>query len=133
MENFDGSRLIGEARVEAIRSVRLGKYGEVLRERAIGQLQGKTRTTDQSAGRSFGVTARRSSELGSVYTPPLLAKWVAQLLLRLTGPNPRTIWDLACGEGALLDAIAQQSPGTQLVGCDIDGAALRRAQSRLDS
>lgn len=66
------------------------------------------------------------SKQGAVYTPLLLARWAAEILAEYM-PECRqaSILDPACGDGALLQAVAQQFTGSlSLFGMDIDHAAL---------
>jgi adenine-specific DNA-methyltransferase len=70
---------------------------------------------------------RRS--LGAIYTPPVLADWVASLVLDALDVSPATICDLACGDGALLNAIRRHASAPhQLVGVDIDERAIAEAR-----
>ncbi|HEU5105963.1 MAG TPA: N-6 DNA methylase [Solirubrobacterales bacterium] len=81
-----------------------------------------------AAPRRKGVAAER----GAVYTPPLLAEWTAARLLRAMPAGVQTILDPACGEGALLETIADLSPASlHLVGVDVDRGALKRARQNL--
>jgi hypothetical protein len=50
---------------------------------------------------------------------------------RLPGGAHRLVVDPACGDGALLAAIADQDPATELAGFDIDDRAVTAAQKRL--
>lgn len=69
---------------------------------------------------------------GAVYTPPFLARWVAGLLVNCLPARAKTVADFACGEGALLQGVAARSRRPlDLIGADIDRAALRRATERL--
>ena len=70
---------------------------------------------------------------GAVYTPPLLASWVTGQLLRSLPPQARTVADFACGEGALLRAIAGQAEerDLRLIGSDLDAVAVGRAAAAL--
>lgn len=74
--------------------------------------------------------AERLRDIGAVYTPPLLARWVADELLRLMG-RPGSVWDIACGRGALLEAVHAANPNLPLVGFDLDAVAIRSARSGL--
>ncbi len=70
--------------------------------------------------------------LGAVYTPPVLAKWVASKLIAHCPSSPLTVLDPACGDGALLSAIAQLAgPSWRLMGADMDPEALDRARTIL--
>lgn len=71
--------------------------------------------------------APQNPALGAVYTPPLLASWVAERLLRAISTPSATVLDFACGEGELLRAVAARSPTATLIGSDVDSAALRVA------
>jgi adenine-specific DNA-methyltransferase len=71
---------------------------------------------------------------GAVYTPRLLADWVASRLLRALPEGPATVLDFACGEGALLAAVARRSRRRlDLVGTDVDERALRAMAEVLPS
>jgi adenine-specific DNA-methyltransferase len=70
--------------------------------------------------------------VGAVYTPRPLADWVAGLVLRELSTPKASIWDVACGEGALLAAVERAAPGRHaLVGVDVDASAVRRARRAL--
>ncbi len=76
---------------------------------------------------------RTRRTLGSVYTPPLLATWLAgELARRLPSRDRLRILDPACGEGVLLRAVldATDQPLT-VAGIDRDGRALQRARTVL--
>src|SRR5438874_2005611 len=45
------------------------------------------------------------AQLGAVYTPDVLADWVADELLSLLGVERPCVLDPACGDGALLRAV----------------------------
>lgn len=72
---------------------------------------------------------------GVHYTPPELAAFVASNALAVASLGSRLrILDPACGDGALLTAIAELAPpgcGLELVGCDKDPTALDAADTRL--
>ncbi len=69
---------------------------------------------------------------GAVYTPTFLASWVAGRLLRSLPVGATTIADLACGDGALLSAVAAESRSPlELFGSDVDAAAIRKAAATL--
>jgi hypothetical protein len=72
---------------------------------------------------------------GIVYTPPVLAQWVAGQLVRyLDWDPPPLVVDPAVGEGALLGAVAERLSGhVQLAGVDIDTRALVHAGFSLPS
>jgi SAM-dependent methyltransferase len=53
---------------------------------------------------------------------------VAELLLRLLAP--RSVADVGCGHGLLLDALAARSPGGEFIGIDDSDAAVIRARGR---
>ena len=72
---------------------------------------------------------------GAVYTPSMLARWVAGRLVDVLPGGPATVADLACGRGALLSAVLHTRRGIRLVGVDVNrddlciaAAALPRAQ-----
>jgi adenine-specific DNA-methyltransferase len=75
------------------------------------------------------------SQLGAVYTPALLADWVAELLMDSLPEEARAtgVLDPACGDGSLLRAIQRQDETIPLVGFDIDPTAVRRTQQALPS
>lgn len=75
------------------------------------------------------------SRLGAVYTPRVLAEWVAELLLDDLSDDARAagVLDPACGDGSLLRAIERQDETIPLVGFDIDPTAVRRTQRALPS
>lgn len=77
------------------------------------------------------VEAPQNPALGAVYTPPLLASWVAERLLGALSDGATTVLDFACGEGELLRAVAARSPTATLIGSDVDSAALRTAAASL--
>jgi len=78
--------------------------------------------------------AVRAKAKGIHYTPPELATFLAKLALRAAEPKPRlAVLDPACGDGALLRAIAEQVeiggfPPCSLWGLDTDRAALEQAR-----
>jgi adenine-specific DNA-methyltransferase len=73
--------------------------------------------------------------LGVVYTPEVLAEWVAaKLLEHMPAPDGHRplILDPACGDGALLRAVARQSKGScELAGFDVDKDALALVADRV--
>ncbi len=80
----------------------------------------------------FGDTAGTSPmnpNLGCVYTPKILADWVAaELIHRLPRKKPLLILDPACGDGALLRSVNRSKGGAciRLAGVDIDPDAIRK-------
>jgi adenine-specific DNA-methyltransferase len=87
------------------------------------QLWAAARSTD-------GMSDDRAAR-GAIYTPKPLADWVAGELCALLG-GAAEVWDIACGDGALLEAVERVAPGSHsLAGFDIDEAAVSIAQMRL--
>ena len=75
-------------------------------------------------------------KLGSVYTPDVLADWVAaELIDRLPRKMPLFIVDPACGDGALLRSVhrARGCARVRLAGIDIAKSAIQRASSNVPS
>lgn len=68
---------------------------------------------------------------GGVPTPPALARWVAGRLVDALPGGPATVADLACGTGALLQAVRERRRGLRLVGVDVDAGDLRLAAAAL--
>lgn len=77
-----------------------------------------------------GKAATPRTTLGSVYTPPDLAAWVAmELTSHLDLSKPLVVLDPACGQGALLSAIHEATDGAaQLAGIDVDTEAVSQAR-----
>lgn len=74
--------------------------------------------------------ARGSAErkaLGAYYTPAALVEGALAWLPRPAG----AVVDLACGDGAWLEAVARRWPGTPLHGVDVDATAVAAAGARL--
>lgn len=70
---------------------------------------------------------------GAVYTPPVLAEWVAQLLLHgCSKPSP-LILDLGCGDGALLQPFMCSRESVRLAGIEMNIAAASCARASLGS
>lgn len=79
-------------------------------------------------------TERSSSKkLGAVYTPKILADWVAtELLQALPAGDRALVIDPAMGDGQLLSAVAEAGADrVELLGIDIDPLAVETARSRL--
>lgn len=74
-----------------------------------------------------------NKKLGAVYTPEILASWVAsELLDHLPNKNTGCVVDPACGDGALLKGIQTVCGSlSRLVGIDVDPAAIRKARRAL--
>lgn len=69
--------------------------------------------------------------MGAVYTPDLLARWVASLLRRHSMRPIRSVLDPACGDGALLEAVeAEASELESVVGIDLSANATTRVRGR---
>lgn len=80
------------------------------------------------------LTSPMNRKLGSVYTPKVLADWVAgELISRLPRKKTVLILDPACGDGALLQSIQTMKNGAriQLAGVDIDPDAIRKVGTKL--
>ncbi len=60
-------------------------------------------------------------------------QWVLQVVRDAVAeaPHPLRVVDLGCGEGKLLDALVRVHEVAQLVGVDVSGRALDRAEARL--
>lgn len=72
--------------------------------------------------------------LGAVYTPGLLADWVAsELLCRLPRRESLLVIDPACGDGALLKSVLKKGvrPTIRIAGTDIDPRAIKEAKKTL--
>ena len=72
--------------------------------------------------------------LGAVYTPDLLADWVAsELLSRLPRRKSLLVIDPACGDGALLKSVLRSGARSsiRIAGVDIDSRAIKKAQKTL--
>lgn len=69
---------------------------------------------------------------GQVYTPSVLADWVAKLILQnLRGKSSFSILDPACGDGELIAAISDNSQvQTKIYGADIDIGAVNIAAKK---
>lgn len=63
-----------------------------------------------------------SSSFDAHYTPRTLAAEMADVGLELDS-YPREVIDIACGDGALLSAVAARAPCAHIVGIDIDRSA----------
>lgn len=84
-------------------------------------------------GDPLGGQQSRPGRLGAVYTPPHIATWLArEVVRRLPAGGRRLVVDPACGDGALLAAVAREDASVDLVGLDIDERAARAAHERLD-
>lgn len=88
--------------------------------------------------KSGGISSRKAR--GAHYTPPALARFVAERLVRVAEPPPDgfRILDPSCGEGELLLAIADLLPDSvlqksELIGVETDPIALRTARRRLEN
>lgn len=70
---------------------------------------------------------------GVVYTPRLLADFLADRAVSAFSGVPKTVMDPAAGDGALLAAVARRlgSDSSHLVGFDVDSAAIQTATDRL--
>jgi predicted RNA methylase len=77
---------------------------------------------------------------GVHYTPPALASFLAERLVRQlpAGPSPLAVLDPACGDGELLLAFVLALPmevraTTTVVGYDLDSSAAEKARTRLSA
>ena len=71
--------------------------------------------------------------LGAVYTPELLADWVAsELLSHLPRKKSLLVIDPACGDGALLRSVLKRGARSsiRIAGVDIDARAIKKAQKK---
>lgn len=78
-------------------------------------------------------SAEDREAMGAVYTPAELAHWVASLVSNVAGRPVRTVFDPACGEGALLRAVREEIPELRaVVGVDLSEVATNAARSSLE-
>lgn len=68
---------------------------------------------------------------GAVYTPQVLAEWVASLLAEFGASGCNLLVDFGSGNGALLAPAADAVRAKQVAGVDLSAEALREARSRL--
>src|SRR5436305_579100 len=86
-----------------------------------------------------GLSATEIKRRGAHYTPPELAKFLAnRVAARVESNIPLRILDPACGDGQLLEAIAIELPTairchTTLFGMENSPGALQDAEDRLSS
>lgn len=75
----------------------------------------------------------KNKKLGAVYTPELLADWVAsEMLARLSHKSPIFVIDPACGDGALLRSVSRMAKlKAHLAGIDVDNSAIQNAARSL--
>ncbi len=79
---------------------------------------------------SFSKSERKAT--GSHYTPILLAQFVAKQMKNICNtPAPRVL-DPACGDGELLKAFVTEFPMAQIMGYDLDTAAINEARAHID-
>lgn len=73
------------------------------------------------------------ANLGAVYTPDMLASWVAhEMCQHLPAEGAVRLLDPAAGEGSLLKAVAAAlRESVELVGVDVDPSALKQARAGL--
>lgn len=74
-----------------------------------------------------------AKNLGAVYTPKFLAKWVATQLMEALPPDePALVIDPALGDGQLLNAVGEVAGDrVELLGIDINPVAVSQARRRL--
>ena len=92
-------------------------------------------STSNPTGRFSRATQRKKD--GVTYTPPVLARLLARLLFAEDGGGEAlSVWDPACGDGALLEAAqqvrrAQDHHDDHWLGTDADPTAVARTRRRL--
>ena len=93
----------------------------------------RTSVKDVETTIDIGVAAATDDGIGSVYTPPALAEWTAtQLLRHFSSRSVLRVLDPACGDGQLLESMAQISgQPVELCGRDVDPIAIAAASDRL--
>src|SRR5690606_38700863 len=62
----------------------------------------------------------------------LLRRFKAEVLRLVRAHRPRTILEIGCGEGYILQVLADADLGMELAGVDISGSAIEEARERLD-
>lgn len=90
----------------------------------------KSVSMSASIGSSLNPTNKKSFDLGSIYTPDFLARWVASVMFEYMPKIPKpVILDPACGAGALLEAVDLVTNGdSELIGIDLSSNAIEEAR-----
>ena len=87
---------------------------------------------------SGGQSRQHVKSTGRHFTPPELAAYLARLAIRHRPTRLVDVFDPACGDGALLEAVLDEigselTARVRLVGVDLDSRALQAAAARLES
>ena len=86
-----------------------------------------------SEDKSYLVENKLWKENGQFLTPKIIADRLALDINDLCQQTPNQIVDLGCGPGALSQAIKEKFPNSEVIGYDIDNAALKIFESRFIS
>ena len=60
----------------------------------------------------------------------LVGRFLAHVATAVARARPRSVLEVGCGEGAVLEYLADRNPGTRFDGLELDPAALARARRR---
>jgi 2-polyprenyl-3-methyl-5-hydroxy-6-metoxy-1,4-benzoquinol methylase len=63
----------------------------------------------------------------------LIGRFTAALCDQVARLRPRSVLDVGCGEGYMLDALARAGQGAELTGVELDAHAVAQARARLGS